>query len=348
VDPAGGNAAPPPPGAAGGSQGFGRVPVYHPSSPLKAIRAAAPRARVEYNAGTDPGAAATRAKDSDLAIVFVTQHMSEGRDAPAMTLPYDQDILVSAVAAANPRTIVVLETGGPVAMPWVGRVGAVLEAWYPGIRGGEALADILFGEINPSAKLPVTFPRSDVDLPHPQLPGSDLKPVPPEPGGPAFPRLPPFDIDYGEGLKVGYKWFDAEKKDPLFPFGHGLSYTTFAYSSLQVGGDAVTFTVRNTGSRAGAEVAQVYAGLPGAAGEPPKRLVAWERIALGPGEERRIRLRLDPKRLSIFNPEKETWELVPGEYRVFVGGSSRELPLSGTYRPGGEGREGLEDRKNVL
>src|SRR5205085_1821453 len=142
----------------------------------------------------------------EVAVVFVTQHMSEGRDAPSLALPDNQDALVSAVAAANPRTIVVLETGGPVAMPWVGQAGAVLAAWYPGIRGAEALADILFGQVNPSAKLPLTFPRSDADLPHPKLPGSDLKAVPSRPGGPPFPTLPPFDVDYTEGLKVGYRW----------------------------------------------------------------------------------------------------------------------------------------------
>jgi beta-glucosidase len=142
--------------------------------------------------------------------------------------------------------------------------------------------------------------------------------------------MAPFDIDYSEGLKVGYKWFDAEKKEPLFGFGHGLSYTTFAYSGLKAGLDSVTFTVRNTGKRAGAEIAQVYAGLPAAANEPPKRLVAWERIPLAPGESKTVTLAIDPKFLSIFNEEKDAWELVAGEYRVFVGGSSRSTPLTAT------------------
>lgn len=331
VDPAGGNAVPPPPGTPGGGGGFGRVPVYHPSSPLKAIRGAAPRARVEYNAGTDPAAAAALAKGSQVAIVFVTQHMSEGRDAPSLALPDDQDAMVSAVAAANPRTIVVLETGGPVAMPWADRVEAVLEAWYPGIRGAEALAGILFGEINPSAKLPVTFPRSDADLPHPKLAGSDLKPVPPQSDGPPFPRLTPFDIDYRDGLKVGYRWFDAEKKEPVFPFGHGLSYTTFGFSDLQVSPTAVIVTVRNTGAREGTETVQLYAGLPASAGEPPKRLVAWERVPLKAGEKKTLTMPLDPKLLSVFSVHKDDWEQVPGDYRVLVGSSSRDLPLSGAF-----------------
>jgi len=150
---------------------------------------------------------------------------------------------------------VVLETGGPAAMPWIGRVSAAIEIWYPGIRGGEALANILFGDVNPSAKLPVSFAKTDADLPHRKIFGGDLQPVEKD-------KLPPFDIDYTEGLKVGYKWFDAEDKEPLFAFGHGLSYTAFAYSGLKAGIDSVSFTVRNTGTRAGAEIAQVYAALP--------------------------------------------------------------------------------------
>jgi len=139
-----------------------------------------------------------------------------------------------------------------------------------------------------------------------------------------------FDINYTEGLKVGYKWFDAENKEPLFPFGYGLSYTTYAYSGLKASVDSVTFTVRNTGKRAGAEIAQVYAGLPPAAQEPPKRLVAWEKIPLAPGESKTVTLKIDPKYLSIFNEQKDDWEFLPGEYKFFVGGSSRSTPLTAT------------------
>ena len=198
-----------------------------------------------------------------------------------LSLPDNQDALVSAVAAANPHTIVVVESGGPVSMPWVGNVKGVLEAWYPGIGGAQALAAILFGDVNPSAKLPVTFAKSDADLPHPQVPGIDLKPAN---------RPPPFDVHYTEGLKVGYKWFEAEHKEPLFPFGYGLSYTTFAYSALKADGGAhtVSFSVKNTGKRAGTEIAQVYAMLPTAAGEPFKRLVAWERVPLKAGESKTV------------------------------------------------------------
>ncbi|HZO91358.1 MAG TPA: glycoside hydrolase family 3 C-terminal domain-containing protein [Chthonomonadaceae bacterium] len=336
VDPPGGNAITPPPPPPGSPPFFGRV-VYYPSSPLKALRAKAPKAQITYDSGDDPAAAAALARQAEVAIVFVNQPMSEGRDAATLALPDHQDALVDAVAAANPRTIVVLETGGPVTMPWVDRASGVLAAWYPGIRGAEALANILFGDVNPSAKLPVTFARTEADLPHPQIPGSTLTPrmvafpgAPPD--APKFPQLPPFDIDYTEGLKVGYKWFDAEGKEPLFPFGHGLSYTTFAYSGLEAAPGRVTFTVRNTGKRAGAEIAQVYIGLPSVANEPPRRLVAWEKVQLAPGASKTITLVLEPQFLSIFNAEKEDWELVPGEYKVFVGGSSRSTPLAGTMQ----------------
>ena len=184
VNPPGGNAVPPPPPPAGAAQGpgggfgGGRGAVWYPSSPLKAIRAKAPHAKVEYNPGTDPAAAAALAKASDVAIVFCNQPTSEGRDVPSLSLPDNQDALVSAVAAANSHTIVVLETGGPVSMPWLDKTSAVLEAWYPGIRGAEAIANILFGDVNPSAKLPVTFAKSDADLPHPEIPGIKLVPQP--------------------------------------------------------------------------------------------------------------------------------------------------------------------------
>jgi beta-glucosidase len=334
----GGSAQVDPPG--GGPSVYGGPAVWFPSSPLKAIRAKAPGAKVEYNDGADLAKAAALAKASQVAIVFVNQPMSEGKDSPTISLPadktpgaspatIDQDKLVAAVAAANPHTIVVLETGGPVAMPWIDKVSAAIEIWFPGIRGAEALANILFGDVNPCAKLPATFARTDADLPHPQVPGMNLL----KPGAPGSdPVAPAFDVEYTEALKVGYKWFDAEGKTPLFPFGHGLSYTTFAYSGLKAGIDSVSFTIRNTGKRAGAEIAQVYVGLPPAAQEPPKRLVAWEKIRLAPGESKTVTLALDPKFLSIFNVQRDGWELLSGEYKIFVGGSSREAPLTATVR----------------
>jgi beta-glucosidase len=323
--------------AAGGNPVPGSRAVWHPSSPLKAIRAKAPRAKVEYDPGADFAAAARLAAASELAIVFVSQHASEGRDLPNLSLPDNQDQLVSQVAAANPHTVVVLETGGPVRMPWINSVSAALEAWYPGIRGGEAIANILFGDVNPSAKLPVTFPKSEADLPHPEIPGPPAAPAPTPPAAPGRVRIPPFDINYTEGLKTGYKWFDAQGLEPLFPFGFGLSYTTFSYSGLKAAPGKelkVSFSVRNTGKRAGAEVAQVYVSLPPGAGEPPRRLVGWEKVNLAPGEIKPVTLTVDSRQLSIFNVDKNDWELVPGDYRIYVGGSSRNTPLAATVTLG--------------
>jgi beta-glucosidase len=333
----GGSAQVDPPG--GGASRFGGPAVWFPSSPLNAVRGKAQRAKVEYHDGVDVKAAAAFAKASEIAIVFVNEYTTEGRDLPSLNLSGAQNDLVSAVAAANPRTIVVLETGGPAAMPWIDSVGAAIEIWYPGIRGAEALANILFGDVNPQAKLPATFPRSDADLPHPTIFGSDQRPTPPAtppPGGVTAPpqrfQMKPFDIDYTEGLKVGYKWFQAENKKPLFAFGHGLSYTSFAYSDITATLDSVSFKVRNTGKRAGAEIAQVYASLPASANEPPKRLVAWEKVLLSPGEAKMVTLKLDPKFLSIFNEAKDDWELLSGDYRIFVGGASDSTPLSAPVR----------------
>ncbi len=333
VDPPGGNAVPAPPGSGRGGM-FGGPPVYYPSSPLKTIRAKAPKAKVEYNAGADAAAAASLAKASDIAIVFVNQPTSEGRDSRSMNLPDNQDALVSAVAAANPRTIVVLETGGPVAMPWANSVSGILESWYPGFSGAQAIANIMFGDVNPSGKLPVTFAKSEQDLPHPEISGIDLQPQPQPGGGGRGGRgaLPPFDIPYAEGLKVGYKWFDAEKKEPLYPFGFGLSYTTFAYSDLKATAGNVTFTVKNTGKRAGAEIAQVYAALPASTNEPPRRLIGWAKLQLNAGESKTASVDIDRLFLSVFNVEKDGWELADGDYQFFVGGSSRSTPLSATVR----------------
>ena len=258
----------------------------------------------------------------------MNQPASEGRDV-SLTLPDKQDDLVNAVAAANRRTIVVLETGGPVNMPWADRVPGILEAWYPGIRGGEAIANILFGDVNPSGKTVLTFARNEADWPY-------SKPFAPDASATAT-GAPgrggaPFDLPYSEGLKVGYKWFDAEGKAPLFAFGHGLSYTTFSYSGLRTAIDGrdmtVSFTLRNSGTRDGIEIAQVYAGLPAGAGEPPRRLVAWKPVPLQAGEECLVTLRVDPLHLSIFDVSRDEWEVVGGDYRIWVGSSSRDLPLS--------------------
>jgi len=281
VDPIGGNAIP---WAVSNGQ------VWHRSSPLKAIRAKAPGAKVAYDPGTDTNAAAALAKASDVAIVFVNQPTGEGDDVRSLSLPDQQDALVSAVAAANPHTIVVIESGGAITMPWIDKVSAVLEAWYPGTRGAEALAGILFGDVNPSANC-----RHLREIGSgPAAPGRDAA-ASAAPGrrGPMFPGAPwkvntrRFDIEYDEGLLVGYKWYDAKNKQPLFPFGYGLSYTTYSYSGLKASSAQVTFDVKNTGKRAGAEIAEVYATLPLAAGEPFQRLVAFKKIALEPANPNR-------------------------------------------------------------
>jgi beta-glucosidase len=250
-------------------------------------------------------------------------------DLPSLSLPDNQDALIDEVASANSRTIVVLETGTAVTMPWLNKVSGVLEAWYAGSRGADAVANILFGKVSPSAKLPMTFPRSEADLPHPHL----LTPPPGAHGaaitekGEAQPR---FEVHYDEGLKVGYKWYDAENKPVLFPFGFGLSYTTFSYSDLKVtpGSDTtVSFTLKNSGGRAGAEIAEVYAVLPAPAGEPPKRLVGWSKVNLNAGESKQVSVNVTPLYLSIYDEASESWKLVPGSYTFMVGGSSQNLPL---------------------
>ena len=330
VDPLGGNAIMPP----GKGRPAWRAQIWFPTSPLKAIRAKAPHANVQYDPGTDPVAATALAKAADVAVVFAYQWEGEEVDLETLSLPGHQDDLIAQVAAANPHTIVVLETGSPVTMPWAGQVAGILEAWYPGSRGAEAVASVLFGDVNPSAKLPITFPKSDADLLHPTLvtppKTSTTDPADQEPWRAIAKGLPAFQVTYDEGLKVGYKWYDAEKKDVLFPFGYGLSYTTYSYSNLKVPpGKTVrlSFQLANTGVRAGAEVAQVYAVLPASAGEPPKRLVGWSKVKLDRGESKEVTFEIDLRYLSVFNVDQDAWQLLPGDYTFLVGSSSRDLPL---------------------
>jgi beta-glucosidase len=308
--------------------------VWFPTSPLKAIRAEAPHANVQFDPGTDPASAAALAKIADVAIVFAYQWESEGMDLDTLSLPDHQDDLIAKVAAANPHTIVVLETGSPVTMPWANQVSGILEAWYGGSRGAEAIARLIFGEVNPSAKLPITFPRSEADLPHPGVVKPPRESTTADGDPDAWKKiaagLPAFQITYDEGLKVGYKWYDAEQKQVLFPFGYGLSYTTYKYSDLKVTPGKtihVSFKVANTGSRAGSEIAEVYAALPEGTGEPPKRLVGWSKVKLDAGESKELTIEVDPEYLSIFNVERDAWQLVPGGYTLMVGGSSQSLPL---------------------
>ena len=328
VDPPGGNAIMPP----GKGQTHWLEEIWFPTSPLKSIRAKAPGVNVQFNEGSDPAAAAALAKSSDVAIIFAYQWESEGMDLDSLELPHHQDELIAKVAEANPRTIVVIESGGPVTMPWAGQVSAILEAWFAGSRGAQAVANLIFGEANPSAKLPITFPKTEADLPHPTIvkPPKETVDADREGWKRIAAGLPVFQVTYDEGVKVGYKWYDAENKPVLFPFGYGLSYTTFSYSDLKVNAGKsprVTFTVTNTGSRAGAEVAEVYASLPAAAAEPPKRLVGFSKVWLNQGESKEVSVDVDPKYISIFSVQKNGWQLIPGEYGFMVGGSSQDLPL---------------------
>lgn len=327
----GGSAQVDPPGPSSAWQAH----VWFPTSPLNAVKAKAPAASVTFNSGDDPASAAALAKQADVAIVFAHQWMSEGMDLPDLSLPGKQNALIEQVAGANPRTIVVLESGTAVTMPWLDRVSGIVEAWYAGSKGAYAVANVLFGDVNPSAKLPITFPRSEQDLPHPKL-----AVPPPDTGGMETFRHPErakatFTVDYDEGVKVGYKWYDAENKPVLFPFGYGLSYTTYTYSELSVnlGNETtVSFTIKNTGPRAGDEIAQVYASLPQSANEPPKRLVGFSKVHLEPGESKQVAVRVPQKYLSVFDEGQNEWKLAPGNYTFRVGGSSQDLKLEQSVR----------------
>ncbi len=293
--------------------------VYDPPSTLSAIRAEARGARVKYDDGGDIAAAAALAAKSDVAIVFVEKWQREGIDAATIALPGDQDALVAAVAKANPHTIVVLETGNPVAMPWLDDVGAVVEAWYPGNRGAIALARILFGKVNPSGRLPITFPQSDSQLPRPVIPGKDFVQPPNRwQGGETL-----FDVNYTEGANVGYKWFDKQHLKPLFPFGYGLSYTTFKYSDLSAtpGAASVSFDVTNTGKRSGQAVGQVYATPPGGVA----RLIAFKKVELKPGETKHVTVAVDPRLLASFDTAKQQWQVAAGDYGLTLGASSADV-----------------------
>jgi beta-glucosidase len=303
------------------------------------LQAELPNGLVSFCAGDNLDEAARAAKSADVAIVFAYQWEAEGSDLGTLSLPSEQNKLIERVSGSNPRTIVVLETGSPVTMPWIDNVATVIEAWYPGIRGAEALANIITGKVNPAGKLVITFPKNDDDLPHPRIvmpppesqrrrrsAGDDPAVVMAE----LARALPPFQVYYDEKLKVGYKWYDAEKKGVLFPFGFGLSYTAYSYSNLNVRpgqSTSVSFKVTNSGKRAGTEIAEIYASLPEDAGEPPKRLVGWARVDLAPGESKEITVPILSDRLMVYDEPTNGWKLVNGAYTFMVGGSSQDLPL---------------------
>jgi beta-glucosidase len=272
------------------------------SSPLAAIRAHAPGATISYQDGHDPEAAAASAAKADVAIVFATTWMHESKDLADLALPDAQDELIGRVAEANPHTIVVLETGTAVTMPWLANVSAVVEAWYPGIRGADAIARVLFGDVDPSGRLPITFPRAEADLPSPAAPVDA-------------------DVNYAERLLIGYRWFDARAKEPLFPFGFGLSYTHVATSNLTAQlartGGHVELDVANIGARPGAEVVPVYLQFPAAADVPPRRLVAWQKVALAHGETRHVSIDVPARELRVWT--EHGWTVLPGDYAIIVG-----------------------------
>jgi beta-glucosidase len=313
----------------------------NPVSPLDGITARASQngSPVVFNDGSDLASAAATARSADIAIVFGYYREGEFTDRPNLSLDNNGDALISAVAAANPNTLVILQTGGPALMPWLGQVKGVAEVWYAGQEMGNAIAALLWGDVNFSGKLPMTFPKSEADLPTAQsprqYPGTFAETgttTPPNPRNGAIRQ-----VDYLEGLKVGYKWYDSQGIEPLFPFGFGLSYTTFEYSHLQVTPNhvqsdkeiRVRVRVTNTGTRTGTEVAQVYLGLPTAVNEPPKRLVGWANVTLNPGEFQNVEITINPDSadhpLSYWDTATNSWVIASGNYTVYAGTSSRNL-----------------------
>ena len=300
--------------------------IYQPSAPLAAIRQRAHGA-VGYASGEDIAAAAKLAAQSKVAVVFVEQWAAESVDTPHLTLPGNQDALVEAVAKANPHTIVVLENNGPLAMPWLDRVGAVLEAWYPGAAGGEAIARLLYGEAVPAGRLPVTWPRDESQLPRPEIPGAVLTAMGQPPQG-----QPAQDVDYDiEGADVGYRWYQRKQLEPLFPFGYGLSYTHFDYSGFAPrvanGKVTATFTVTNRGSRAGVDVPQLYVTLPGS--HEVRRLAGWCRVDLRPGQSAHLTVTADPRLLVDFDGKNQHWQRPAGDYRLQLGHSATSFQGEG-------------------
>ncbi len=291
--------------------------MWHPSAPVAALRALRPEADIRYESGFDIARAVAAAKASDVAIVFVHQWVGEALDAATLSLAGNQDALVAAVAAANPRTVVVIESGGAVYMPWAGAVRAIVEAWYPGMQGGMAIARVLTGAVNPSGRLPITFPASDAQLVRPVLDGRDRKPD------------EPFTVRYTEGAAVGYKWHDLKGLKPLFAFGHGLSYTRFDFTGVRTvanrRGLDVSFSVANRGARDGAAVAQVYVAPRGGGWEAPRRLGAFGKIALKAGAAGTMSLSVDPRLLATYDTATNEWVIAPGPYEGQLAAASDDV-----------------------
>jgi beta-glucosidase len=303
-----------------------RPVLWAHSSPLKALQAAAPDLRIQYADGEDLAAAARLASQSDLAVVFALQDTNEGEDLRTLRLSDHQERLIDAVARANRQVVVVLENGTAVVMPWEKNVAGIVAAWFPGSAGGEAIADMLTGRINPSGKLPITFPLSERQQPRPDIPGQPA-------AGSNDNQLTTMgadgektlDIDYRiEGSDVGYRWFHRQDEEIMYPFGHGLSYTRFSYSVPRIDrrGDriAVSFTLKNTGTRPGKEIAQVYL-------DKPFRLIGFTKVALQPGEQRRLTVSVDPRLLSTWDVRRNSWKQMAGMHKILIGASSKDLRL---------------------
>jgi beta-glucosidase len=329
----------------GGSSNVTPLATVTPRQGIEA-RAAPAKVQVRYEGSDDPAAASAAAKDADVAVVVVADTATEGADQPCIAInctddttvngfgtsrgkTRDLDAVVAAVAQANPRTVVVMETSGPVLTPWRDAVAGIVEAWYPGESGGAAIARVLFGDVDPGGRLPATFPLREADLP---TAGDPEK----------FPGVNG-QVTYKEGVFVGYRWYDERKLGTAFPFGFGLSYTTFSLRGLKAtskqGTVTVTATVRNTGRRAGYAVPQLYVGLPdpdAGAGvtQPPFQLKGFRKLLLKPGAARRVRFTLDRRAVSYWNTTRKAWAVAPGCYRIAVGTSSRALPLRTTLARG--------------
>lgn len=301
------------------------IPLYTVSPAEGIQRIVGDKVNVEFSDGSDISRAVALAKRADVAIVMVGDYETEGRDHP-IVLAGNQNQLVEAIAAANPHTVVVLKTGSAVLMPWVNKVPAILEAWYPGEEDGNAVAAVLFGNVNPSGRLPLTFPKRLVDLPAhtpEEYPGVNGV------------------VHYSEGIFVGYRYYDAHNIKPLFPFGYGLSYTTFAFENLtvtrgeksfEINRDralTVTVDVTNTGKRAGKEVVELYIGLPSTSAipQPPEQLKAFAKVFLEPGATRRVAMKLSGRSLACWDTVKNGWTILPGTYRMMVGSSSGDILL---------------------
>jgi len=262
--------------------------------------------------------------------VFANQWATESEDVPNIDLPDSQDQLIDAVAGARKPTVVVLQTGGPVAMPWKDKVGAIVEAWYPGSNGGPAIVRVLSGDVDAAGHLPLTFPTDVAQLPRSAIPG--LKEKTSAKGIVTYGldySIKAFDVDYTiEGSNVGYRWFDHQKTKPLYAFGHGLSYTQFGYSAFKLDSQMplhMTFEVRNQGKLAGIDTPQVYATVKGRDGVPVKRLVGWGRVSLEPGQKQSVSVEIDPRLLANFDVTAQRWVVTPGRYALSVGHASDAL-----------------------